>query len=482
MRDPQNLPGWLFNTVRYTVKNIRRMESRRQRRELKATLTRNQSQSSGSITDPSDVLDDAVARLSALDRQAVLLRFYQNRSFPKVAEALEITEAAGRKRVSRAVEALRHRLGKDLGVASVSVAALSGLNQRPPDLCRVAADIALRAKAGTPISASIASAAKGSLFLMATAKIKIAGLVLLALLVLLVPAVLFKFISSPAAAPYSPADVALPGAPAPIEQSPDPYTLGSGQVLKRLAEVPLPTRNTFFHKLPDIGLAGNSPSLPVTIAVGYKSGLFQEWTWDFDHPFTLAALVEYLLDFCPQQTEGIDATQAIPGDFVFNTDTSVDQRRAALQQILNSELGLPVTLTVRRVERTVIVLQGQWRYSPPSSPRAADNRVAPSLEFYEKTINPQPVNAGAGDPKRFAGELGKYINEQIVIEATGVPDSFFWAYDEPRDQEHDLTLVLNHITEQTGLTWSKQKRLVDRLFIERQDATPTSAGTTGGSL
>ena len=67
-------------------------------------------------TDPMDahlwrtmepVLDELVADLAAKDREAILLRFYQRKSYSDIAVALATTEEAARKRVDRATEKLR---------------------------------------------------------------------------------------------------------------------------------------------------------------------------------------------------------------------------------------------------------------------------------------------------------------------------------------------------------------------------------------
>jgi hypothetical protein len=52
-------------------------------------------------------LDDAIARLRSSDREAILLRFGQRMEFAQVAAALNLSEEAARKRVTRAIGRLR---------------------------------------------------------------------------------------------------------------------------------------------------------------------------------------------------------------------------------------------------------------------------------------------------------------------------------------------------------------------------------------
>ena len=56
-------------------------------------------------------LDAALASLRETDRKAVLLRFYEHKTFDEIAAILGTAEEAARKRVSRAVEKLRGYFG-----------------------------------------------------------------------------------------------------------------------------------------------------------------------------------------------------------------------------------------------------------------------------------------------------------------------------------------------------------------------------------
>jgi hypothetical protein len=56
-------------------------------------------------------LDAALASLREGDRKAVMLRFYEHKSFDEIATILGTAEEAARKRVSRAVEKLRGYFG-----------------------------------------------------------------------------------------------------------------------------------------------------------------------------------------------------------------------------------------------------------------------------------------------------------------------------------------------------------------------------------
>ena len=61
------------------------------------------------------LLDEAMARLDKKNRDAVMLRYFKERSHREVAEALQVTEAAAQRRVLRVVEKLRAIKGTPIG-------------------------------------------------------------------------------------------------------------------------------------------------------------------------------------------------------------------------------------------------------------------------------------------------------------------------------------------------------------------------------
>lgn len=94
------------------------------------------------------MLDEALAELGEADRNAILVRFFQQKSFAEVGLAMGTTEDAAKKRVTRAVDKLRHffvrrgigvtgaSLMKCLGSVSVVQSAPVGLARRILSLAR----------------------------------------------------------------------------------------------------------------------------------------------------------------------------------------------------------------------------------------------------------------------------------------------------------------------------------------------------------
>jgi RNA polymerase sigma factor (sigma-70 family) len=117
------LTGWLHQTTRLTAANFLRTEIRRQHREQKAYMQSTLGETE-TWTQIAPLLDDAIARLGDRDRDAILLRYFENKSAREMAAALRVDEPAAQKRVTRAVEKLRAFFAKR-GV-TLTAAAIAG--------------------------------------------------------------------------------------------------------------------------------------------------------------------------------------------------------------------------------------------------------------------------------------------------------------------------------------------------------------------
>ncbi len=122
------------------------------------------------------LLDDALDRLSAKDREAILIRFFQDKSHREAAQLLGVSEDAAKARVSRAVEKLR-LIFAARGIAVPSAVLLAafaahGVQATPVGLTAIIASAAV-AK-GTVGTTSTLTIVKGVLKLMAWTKAKTA--------------------------------------------------------------------------------------------------------------------------------------------------------------------------------------------------------------------------------------------------------------------------------------------------------------------
>jgi RNA polymerase sigma factor (sigma-70 family) len=121
------LVGWLYVATRHAAANAMRSERRRKTREQEALTMSASSTPAVSGAEWEQLrpeLDSVMDELNEADRNAVLLRFFENRPYAEIGASFRISEDAARMRVERALEKLRTLLSRR-GITST--AALGGL-------------------------------------------------------------------------------------------------------------------------------------------------------------------------------------------------------------------------------------------------------------------------------------------------------------------------------------------------------------------
>ncbi len=120
------LSGWLYRTAQYAAGDALRALRRRQQREYEAYM-QSITQDTGTEAvweEIAPLLDEGLADLREADRDALILRYFENKSLKEVGEALRLRERAAQKRILRSLEKL-HSFFLRRGVAA-SAAAIAG--------------------------------------------------------------------------------------------------------------------------------------------------------------------------------------------------------------------------------------------------------------------------------------------------------------------------------------------------------------------
>jgi RNA polymerase sigma factor (sigma-70 family) len=108
------LPSWLYRATCLIGAAALRAERTRAQKEKEAGMMISMEQPEEPQWNRLAVhLDEAMLQLSEKDRQAVLLRFYQNQSIRNTATAMHLNEDAAKKRIARALEKLRNILQRN---------------------------------------------------------------------------------------------------------------------------------------------------------------------------------------------------------------------------------------------------------------------------------------------------------------------------------------------------------------------------------
>ena len=103
------ISAWLLRVTSYCAANARRERVRRGEYERRAAEMADMTNSEQSQwTELSPLLDQGLRKLAAADRDALLLRFFEQKSMREVGVAMGTTEDAAQKRVTRAIEKLRN--------------------------------------------------------------------------------------------------------------------------------------------------------------------------------------------------------------------------------------------------------------------------------------------------------------------------------------------------------------------------------------
>jgi RNA polymerase sigma factor (sigma-70 family) len=177
LRENTILSGWLYQTTRLTAANFERTARRRKFREQEAYMQCTQeAETDNSWQRLSPLLEEAMTRLGQIERDALVLRFFENRTIREVAHALGLQEAATQKRVNRATEKVRkYFLRRGVQVSAVALLASIGANAvqaAPAALTKTVTAMAVTN--GASVGASTVTLIKGALKVMAWSKAKTA--------------------------------------------------------------------------------------------------------------------------------------------------------------------------------------------------------------------------------------------------------------------------------------------------------------------
>lgn len=151
-----SLAGWLHTATHFKAMRALRAEQRRHFREGEAFAMTGPPEAApeGDWAQLRPVIDQVLLELNERDREAVLLRFFENRPFAEIAPRLRLSEKSARKRVERALDKLRAQLARH-GMTSTTAALATALANQSG----LAAPAGL---AATVTGAALASAAGGS--------------------------------------------------------------------------------------------------------------------------------------------------------------------------------------------------------------------------------------------------------------------------------------------------------------------------------
>jgi RNA polymerase sigma factor (sigma-70 family) len=453
------LPGWLYHTARLTAANFQRAEISRVRREQEIFMQTSLQESAPDAlwSEMSPLLDEAMARLGARDRDALVLRYFQNKSLSEVGIAMGLEERTAQKRVTRAIEKLRKvfaQRGVTLSGAAIAGAVSANSVQAAP-VALVKTISAIAVAKGAAATTSTFTFVKGALKIMAWTKTKtvtIAGIV-----IFLAAGTTFLHFHLGKNSWRGRFDAV--------------YKLKDGEDMRYIAPPFIDERAEYYRKEeaaqakavprgPDFFIfkqAANGQLQPFMTAFGYKQHSLQQ-------------ILDEPLGFRRYEIEASEEllNLNLTGDWTIRESVSREALLAALEPIVLKATGHGIHFEKRTVQRDVIVAHGHAK-SPASGSK---------VKIYAEKLNARGSGIGSGNLQNLLGAMGEQLNIYIVNEAQVEPlyaDLFEWSYypdanySKMGNRREELTdKVLKNLTTQMGLTFTYEQRPVDIWFVTEQ--------------
>lgn len=467
------LSAWLLVVTRFAAMDALKLAQRRrlheqQAAQLNTMLMNKKEQSDPTWSQIEPHLDDALSTLREQDRQAIALRFFEDRSMRDVGAALGISEDAAKQRVFRAIEKLRSILtGKQVEaaikrgiiprIAPIPAAALTAaltshaIHTAPSALAATVTVSALAVPSATTLTLI-----KGVLKLMLYAKLKNSAIAAAVILFLTgsTAIVLNKMTVAetqkatsvpivPVTAPTPPADWRTR-----FEKA---YSLAPGQSLKFMPAPFIPERQFALDQAdPQRNFIDRNQR---GMVVFRSDGQQVSWNrWSGEKP-----TIENVLRFVAgipryhQQIEEPAAIGLLVGDWVIRPEATQEQLIADLATVLKQR-GLPIKFEKQEIERELFIARGS--YTPRKDVPPDDRFVHVFLDEKKK-----PLGAAAGNVHDFLVYLGEQMNHEIIDETQTPKESVFWrTYLPGYISDKFADRLLDNITDETALDFHKEKR------------------------
>jgi RNA polymerase sigma factor (sigma-70 family) len=260
---------------------------------------------------------------------------------------------------------------------------------------------------------------------------------------------------------------------APLERFYDAYRLREGENVK-LVIPSLPERQAYYERFSK-DQAAAIPRGPESMMFRWHEPCLEHWADAFGGtPISLH--LRSILGLGRQDIEGRDDAlqRLLSCDVVYRVGIAPEDMAKDIEQELRRELNWPVRLSFRDVNRTVVAVSGAYRYSP--LPGLAEFQGCDTIEIYGSQRREDPSRGpggGSGSLAEFFHRVGGYTGRQVVSDAKDTGGMIGWL-DGPlprggqrgRLPDDEVALVLQHLSEQTGLTFTEEERQVRILYVD----------------
>lgn len=244
------------------------------------------------------------------------------------------------------------------------------------------------------------------------------------------------------------------------------YSLKDGEAVKHFAPPFHPGRIVYYRQTQPPALVRSRTEEPDSFFFHWRKNRLDCVSGAVFGVTGLADLIPKLLDFGRLEIEGDEKLLEAPvrGDWILREGASDEQILAGMAKILREDLQMPIRISVQKLDREVLVAKGDFRFTPIGDSKR--------IQIYRETIVEKGRGGGSGDLDEFLQSVGEFVGRRIACDVEHPPkDRLSWRYNEPmrhgKMSPKDVKTVLEHVTEQTGLTFSPGVRPVRVLLVER---------------
>lgn len=466
------LAAWLFNVMANISSRMLRSESSRRRHETQAAQEMEQLSpvTQEETSQILEVLEEAVGRLRGGDREAVLLRFYQQKSFEEIGQTLGMTESAARKRVWRATGKLRAILARKwvtMPAATLGGWLLEHVAAPAPAPAALAARISTTPAA--PLAAGVMT--KGAMFIMGVSmKLKLAGVVAMILLLIMGAGMVLQQDENAKVVTNTPATTA-PAASAPaiepwMQRFNQVYRLEDDEVLRNIQPPFIPERETYVQSKRWPGMQNGPGAMIFT----FRGGLGFRWIGDGNKPWLVRWVIGDVLGMDSYEYSVPDefGSFALTGDWIgryYPSPTRETERAKldALCVIVANNGGPEYQFRDDRRLREVIVITGRYEFHP--LPEAEDKK---SVHLFIDQFVPTRSDPLTNPIHRLFSAIGGQTgippldhtrtSGREMVSLQVYRSSFLKDLPRGPDRDEKIRKLLDVVSKQTGLQFSVEQR------------------------
>ncbi|HEY2584671.1 MAG TPA: sigma-70 family RNA polymerase sigma factor [Tepidisphaeraceae bacterium] len=479
------LSAWLLVTTRFIALDHLRARARRARHERTAAQMAPTTQ-----PPPDDAhwqelephLDAALASLSASDRRAITLRYFEDLSPGEVARRLGLSDAAARQRVHRATVWMRAffaaRGVNASAIALGPIIAAHAVHSAPAGLAAnvAAASLAAKSVAG---SAAAVGGMKGAVLIMASTHAKV--LVGAAAALLLVgggaaivwqqtrPAERVVVLKQGGGATQGPVNAVSDLRSGDWKSRFDQvYGLAEGQIIKHVSPPLIPERQAFWHA-EQRRRGGRGWTLhPEESFTMEWDGKDAHWTSDTLATQDLGMLLQVAGHLRGWQADSsLPLGMQFPGDWVTRKGAAPQQIFEAAGPLVSARIGRNVHFENREVTRQVILVRGEYHFTPlPGKP---DNGIVEYIGQRPASTSRPSSSQEEMVVNKWNNTLGQMLDHlddstnTVVFDETG-HGTMKVRWNDHMNIESTDELIKN-LAAQTGLTFTRERREIRMWFL-----------------